>query len=149
MIASTIDSGLFWQGRALDYHNELDDFVSRNRDLRGLQLSSDEQDAISQVASWLKAFRFAATDMSTTKKPMLSTTLAIFRGLQQHVQNILRELPDTAPPQLKKGLLDVHLKLSEYYYRFDQSPFYTWAACKLQKCSNTSFLILTLPVLDH
>ena len=50
---------------------------------------------------------------------MLSTTLAIFCGLQQHIQNILRELPDTAPPQLKKDFLDAHLKLSEYYYRFD------------------------------
>ena len=80
---------------------------------------------------------------------MLSTTLAIFHGLQQHIQQILHELPDTAPPQLKKGLLDAHLKLSEYYYRFDQSPFYTWAACKLLNDSNTSSsLILTILVLD-
>ena len=145
----TIDSAIFWQGRALDYRNELDDFVSHNCDLRGLELSSDEWDAISQVASWLKAFRSATTDMSTMKKPMLSTTLSIFRGLQQHVQEILRKLLDTAPPQLKKGLLDAHLKLSEYYYRFDQSPFYTWAARKLLKDSNAfSFLILTILVLD-
>jgi len=50
---------------------------------------------------------------------------------------------------LKKGLLDAHLKLSEYHYRFDQSPFYTWAACKLLKDSNaSSLLILTILVLD-
>jgi hypothetical protein len=104
-LIGTIDSAVFWQGRALNYRNELDDFVSRNCDLHGLELSSDKWDAISQVASWLKAFRFATTDMSTTKKPMLSTALAIFRGLQQHIQEILRKLPDTAPPQLKKCLM--------------------------------------------
>ena len=123
--------------------------MSHNRDLQGLELSSDKWDAISQVASWLKAFRSTTTDMSTTKKPMLSTTLAIFCGLQQHIQQILHELPDTAPPQLKKGLLDAHLKLSEYYYQFDQSPFYTWVAHKLLNDSNTSsLLILTILVLD-
>jgi len=90
--------------------------VSHNRNLRSLKISSDKWDAISQVVSWLKAFCSATTDMSTTKKRMLSTTLAIFCGLQQHVQEILCKLPDTAPPQLKKGLLDAHLKLSEYYY---------------------------------
>jgi hypothetical protein len=29
---------------------------------------------------------------------------------------------------LRNGLLEAHRKLSEYYYKFDQSPFYTWAA---------------------
>ncbi|KAK0454239.1 hATC-domain-containing protein [Desarmillaria tabescens] len=32
------------------------------------------------------------------------------------------------PPELKKGLLDAHCKLSDYYYKYDESPFYTWAA---------------------
>ena len=61
---------------------------------------------------------------------MLSTALAIFRGLQDHLRNILRDLPDGSPSQLRQGLIDAHEKPGEYYYRFDESPFYTWASCK-------------------
>jgi hypothetical protein len=87
-------------------------------------------EAISLVAGWLKAFRSATTEMSRTSKPMISTVHAIFRGLQDHVRDILRELPDTALPQLREGLVAAHQKLSEYYYRSDESPYYTWAASK-------------------
>jgi hypothetical protein len=117
-------------GRALDFAKEIDDFVGRNRDLRALELDDKDWRAISQVAAWLKAFRSAMTEMSKTKEPMLSTVLAIFRGLQDHVSLILWELPDSAPPQLRTGLVEAHTKLSEYYFRSDESPFYTWAACK-------------------
>jgi len=61
---------------------------------------------------------------------MLSTTHAIFRGLQEHIQQIYRDLPMSTPPKIKAGLLDAHKKLSDYYYKYDQSPFYTWAACE-------------------
>jgi hypothetical protein len=90
----------------------------------------DDWSAISLVAGWLKAFRSATTDMSKTKEPMLSTVHAIFRGLQDHISSTLAELPDSAPTQLRDGLLEAHKKLSEYYYRSDESPFYTWAASK-------------------
>jgi hypothetical protein len=66
--------------------------------------------------------------MSTSKQPMLSTTHAIFRGLQEHIRLIYRDLPMSTPQKIKAGLLDAHQKLSDYYYKFDQSPFYTWAA---------------------
>lgn len=66
--------------------------------------------------------------MSTTKESMLSTSHAIFRGLQDEVRNALRSLPDSASPMIQTGLLAAHQKLSEYYYRFDISPFYIWAA---------------------
>jgi hypothetical protein len=33
------------------------------------------------------------------------------------------------PLSIKMGLLDAHEKLSEYYFKYDESPFYTWAAC--------------------
>jgi hypothetical protein len=69
----------------------------------------------------------ATTEMSTTKKPMLSTVHAIFRGLEVHVKTILETLLDTAHPQLCDGLVAAHQKLSEYYYRSDASPYYTWA----------------------
>lgn len=59
---------------------------------------------------------------------MLSTAHAIFRGLQDEVRNALRSLPDSTSPMIKNGLLAAHQKLSEYYYRFDLSPFYIWAA---------------------
>ena len=117
-------------GRALDFAKEIDDFVGRNRDLRALELDSDDWEAVSQVAGWLKAFRSATTEMSKTKEPMLSTVHAIFRGLQEHVSLILRELPDSAPPQLRTGLVEAHTKLSDYYFRSDESPYYTWAACE-------------------
>jgi len=68
--------------------------------------------------------------MSGTQTPMLSTTHAVFRGLQEDICNILRGLPDTVPPCLKKGLTDAHLKLSTYHYKIDESPFYLWSSCK-------------------
>jgi hypothetical protein len=122
-------------GRALDFMAEIDDFVGRNRDLRALELDSNDWAAISQVAGWLKAFRSAMTEMSKTKEPMLSTVHAIFRGLQDHVSSTLRELPDSAPSQLRTGLVEAHTKLSNYYFRSDESPYYTWAACEYIKPS--------------
>ncbi|KAF8817295.1 hypothetical protein BYT27DRAFT_7075193, partial [Phlegmacium glaucopus] len=115
-------------GRALDFSKDIDTFMGSNCDLRGLELDLAEWEAITLVSNWLKAFCSATTEMSTTKKPMLSTVHAIFRGLEDHVKNILETLPDTAQPQLCDGLLAAHQKLSEYYYRSDASPYYTWAA---------------------
>ncbi|KAH9047029.1 hypothetical protein EDB83DRAFT_2227474 [Lactarius deliciosus] len=115
-------------GRALDFSKEIDAFTGSHRDLRGLELDPTEWESISLVTGWLKAFRSATTDMSTTKKPMLSTVHAIFRGLQDHIKTILETLPDTVLPQLHNGLVAAHQKLSEYYYRSDESPYYTWAA---------------------
>jgi len=68
--------------------------------------------------------------MSATRTPMLSMTHAIFQGLQEDLRDILRELPDTVCPCLKMGLMDAHLKLSDYYYKIDESPFYLWSSCK-------------------
>jgi len=59
---------------------------------------------------------------------MLSTTHAIFRGLQDDIKNILYDLPNSVSPKIKLGLMEAHRKLSDYYYQFDASPFYTWAA---------------------
>ena len=102
------------------------------------------------VTSWLKSFRSATTQMSATKIPMLSTTHAIFRGLQSDIQDILRTLPDTAAPELKKGLTDAHLKLSDYYYKFDESPYYLWSARKYFSYYKEfkSFLMSGVLVLD-
>ena len=121
----------FWfTGRALMYESEINTFVTSrtNKDLRHLELSEEEWASIRLVCDWLEHFRQATTDMSTTKRPMLSHTHAIFRGLQDHVRDALRNLPSNVDPRIKEGLVAAHQKLSEYYYRFDQSPFYIWAA---------------------
>lgn len=85
--------------------------------------------AITQVADWLKMFRSATTQMSATKgSSVLSTAHAVFRGLQEHVLKIFRDLPADTPPHISSSLLEAYRKLSDYYYKFDQSPFYCWAA---------------------
>jgi hypothetical protein len=115
-------------GRAIDHRKIIDDFVGRHRDLRPLDLTDSDWDAIILVAGWLKSFRTATTLMSTTKRPMLSFTHAIFRGLQEDLRASLKQLPFSTPSVLRNGLLEAHLKLSDYYYKMDQSPYYTWAA---------------------
>ncbi|KAJ6579279.1 hypothetical protein B0H10DRAFT_2343269 [Mycena sp. CBHHK59/15] len=92
----------------------IDSFVYHNRELRNLELSDADWSAIEMVTEWLKAFRAATTEMSRTKRPMLSTTHAIFRGLQDHLRHILRNLPNAAPTRLKRGLFEAHRKLSDY-----------------------------------
>ncbi|KAF9022526.1 hypothetical protein BDZ89DRAFT_891851, partial [Hymenopellis radicata] len=108
----------------LDYRRVIDTYVASSPDLEKYRLTSREWEGIRQVSDWLKQFRHATTEMSTTKKPMLSSTHATFRGLQKHLQNVLAHLPDDTPPEIKKGLLNAHRKLSDYYYKFDQSPLY-------------------------
>jgi hypothetical protein len=93
-----------------------------------LELSEDEWSSIRLVASWLEKFRDATTQVSATHQPMLSYTHAIFRGLQEHLRKSLHDLPAGVNPCIRDGLVVAHLKLSKYYYRFDQSPFYIWAA---------------------
>jgi hypothetical protein len=110
---------------------EVESFTLHTKDLRPLLISEDEWEAIKLVCNWLLNFREATRQMSTTSKPMLSTTHAIFRGLQDAIKAIYADLPSTAPRQLKVGLLDAHQKLREYYYKYDESPLYTWAACEL------------------
>lgn len=66
--------------------------------------------------------------MSATQRPMLSWTHAIFRGLQDSLAESLRTLPDNTPSRLKLGLMRAHRKLSDYYGKIDESPYYTWAS---------------------
>jgi hypothetical protein len=85
-------------GRAVHYQTDIDHFVARHRDLRALELDEDEWAAIRHVTEWLEVFRHATTQMSTTKgASVLSTTHCIFRGLQAHIVNIIRNLPESLP----------------------------------------------------
>jgi len=99
-----------------------------NQDLRNLELSEDEWSSIKLITGWLEKFRDATTQMSTIHQPMLSHTHAIFRGLQEHLRKSLRNLPSGIDLCIQNGLIAAYHKLGEYYYRFDQSPFYIWAA---------------------
>jgi hypothetical protein len=98
----------FTTGRALDYHDTIDSFVLRNKDLHDFELSPAEWDSIKLVTSWLKSFCSATTEMSTTKVPMLSTVHAVFQGLQDDLKEILRNLPNSVSTNVKRGLTDAH-----------------------------------------
>ena len=114
--------------RALDYQDTINSFISRHKDLHAFELSNTEWASLKLVTSWLNSFQLATREMSATKIPTLSTTHAIFRGLQDDIKTALRSLPDSVSPNAKLGLTDAHRKLSDYYYQYDTSPFYTWAA---------------------
>ncbi len=87
-------------------------------------------------------FHSATTQMSTMKISMLSSTHAIFWGLQDHLKDILQSLPDDISTCLRSGVIAAHDKLSEYYYKYDESPLYTWAAHK-------SFFLFSVHVLTN
>ncbi|KAJ7303460.1 hypothetical protein DFH08DRAFT_643111, partial [Mycena albidolilacea] len=114
--------------RAIHNRNAITRYVESSSDLSGFALSDLDWEALQTVRSWLSEFRQATTEMSATSKPMLSQTHLVFRSLQRKIKDILSELPNTADPTLKQGLVDAHTKLSDYYYKFDASPYYLWAA---------------------
>jgi len=122
-------------GRALDYRKAIDSFVHLHSDLWPYLLSDEDWHSIDLVTAWLKSFRTATTQMSATQTPMLSSIHAVFRGLEEDLQDIIRSLPNSTSPRLMKGLTDAHRKLSDYYQTFDESPFYIWS-------SRTSIFIL-------
>ena len=115
-------------GQALDHHKVIDNFVAKNRELHAFELSMANWDAVTLVTKWLKSFRSATTQMSTTKRSMLSSTHAIFCGLQDDLRNSLANLPDNALAKLKTSLMKAHRKLSAYYTKLDESPYYIWAS---------------------
>ena len=95
------------------------------------------------VAVWLKSFWMVTMEMSTIKSPMLSMTHAIFWGLQNDIKDILCSLSSLVTPRIKLGLTDAHCKLSNYYYQYDTSPFYTWAACMWGSLQPFTFKLTT------
>ncbi|KAF9493849.1 hypothetical protein BDN71DRAFT_1394229, partial [Pleurotus eryngii] len=104
-------------------------------DLWRYELSPKHWKVIELVEQWLCNFHTTTVQMSATTWLMLSTTLAMFRGLQENLQDIITTLPTNTPMPLHDSLVSPHLKLSEYYTKIDESPYYTWA-------SRTSSLII-------
>ena len=125
----------------MQYEAEINTFITHcaNRDLRDLELSEDEWTSIKLITGWLEKFQDTTTQMSTTHQPMLSHTYAIFCGLQDHICEAIQNLPPGLDRCIWDGLVAAHHKLGEYYYRFDQSPFYIWAVRM-----SASFLIMPL-----
>jgi hypothetical protein len=54
---------------------------------------------------------------------MLSTALAVFRGLQDHLRNILHDFPDDSPAQLRQGLVDAYENLVNTIIASTNYPF--------------------------
>ena len=130
--------------RGLQYRGEITTFVHLNKELSDLELSETEWTSVQLVASWLEQFHKATAEMSTTKKPMLSHTHAIFHGLQAALHEALARLPENTDLEIRDGLINAHTKLGTYYYQFDQSPFYLWASCGLKFSSfQISYYMLT------
>jgi hypothetical protein len=89
---------------------------------------------------WLQLFREATEQMSSTSTVTLSACHAVLHGLQNQLRQALRSLPDTAPPQLRIGLIEAHRKLSDYHVYFDESPYYLWA-CRTS-CEHPLFVFI-------
>ncbi|KAI9507232.1 hypothetical protein F5148DRAFT_1276297 [Russula earlei] len=104
-------------GQALQHREAINTYIYRHEDLIQHHLTEQDWRAIEMVTRWLKSFQ----------KPIISSTHAIFCGLQAKIRDILHEEQGLSP-WLIQGLSDAHLKLSEYYYKFDESPFYLWAS---------------------
>ena len=102
--------------RGLQYHGEITTFVHLNKELSDLELSETEWTSVQLVASWLKQFHKATAEMSTTKKPMLSHTHAIFCGLQAALHEALARLPENTDLEIRDGLINAHTKFGTYYY---------------------------------
>lgn len=111
------------------YKRSVKHFVAANHEyLRDYHLLDKDWKNIKLLAGWLEIFCSATTQMSSTITPMISTTHAIFRGLQDKLKSILKDSPDDISPKIKSGLLKAHRKLSDYFTKFDESPYYTWSA---------------------
>ncbi|KIJ52916.1 hypothetical protein M422DRAFT_155671, partial [Sphaerobolus stellatus SS14] len=117
-----------YAGRALDYCQEITSYVAKIIPLCCYELNDGDWKAIEVVTTWLKTFRAATTQMSATKHSSLSSTHAVFKGLQDNLKDFLCKLPNTASPQIRQALVASHHKLSDYFYKFDQSPYPIWAS---------------------
>ena len=90
-------------GWFLDFRSVINVHVAASDDLAQYRISTAEWDAITLVTGWLN-------------------------GLQEDVKHDLCDLPNSTPASLTAGLMGAHRKLSDYYFKSDVSPYYTWAS---------------------
>lgn len=102
-------------GQAPDHCLIIDDFIAKTRDLCRFEMMPEDWEAISLVMSWLKFFRSAIMQMSTTKQPMLSLTHTIYRGLQYLLCTSLSTLPENTPSRLRLDLTQAQ-RLRIYFW---------------------------------
>ncbi|KAF5345060.1 hypothetical protein D9758_010453 [Tetrapyrgos nigripes] len=115
-------------GRAGAFRDAIDSYASQHSDLLDYCLDENDWNNIIKVTGWLKTFRAATVQMSTTKTPMLSSTLEVLRELEDDIKEIIRSLGTfDVSVHVRDALVAAHSKLSEYFYKFDESPFYTWS----------------------
>ncbi|KAI0257243.1 hypothetical protein BJV78DRAFT_21441 [Lactifluus subvellereus] len=112
--------------RALKYKNEISRFLATAFQSE-LALTATEWISIEIITQWLWLCHQATEQTSATKQVTLSMTHGIFHSLQDHLRRAVANLPVGVPFQLRSALIAAHLKLSEYYAHFDESPFYLWA----------------------
>jgi hypothetical protein len=93
-------------------------------------LSDNDWTAVETVSRWLKVFRTATARMSSSKTTTLSTIYSTFTKLQDTLRTQLRDLDSSLPQELGQGLQRALIKLSEYFSKADDTPFYLWASCK-------------------
>ncbi|KAJ7115571.1 hypothetical protein C8R43DRAFT_961152 [Mycena crocata] len=142
--------------RAHQFKLVIFNYVAKDSELRKHELSPPKWAALELVSKWLKALRSATTEMSATGNSMLSVkatsrpkytqeswqggskaTGVIGRpgGITGHVisggagmgRQAIKALPEGTDPALRNGLVDAHLKLGDYYTKFDNSWYYLWA----------------------
>jgi len=130
-------------GRAIDFRDAINSYTSQSSDLQEFCLTDEDWENIIMVTSWLKLFRSATVQMSATKTPMLSKALELMQDLEAHLKDTIINLPWNVSTHIRDALVAPHGKLSEYYYKFDESPFYTWSMCM---CLSLSFDYLMLTI---
>jgi hypothetical protein len=112
------------------YEDAIKGWLAMQNDSSAIPLLTEhEWDAIRLFAAWLAKFRAATTKMSPSKQMTLSAVHAVFQDLQNKLKMHLSTLSPFTPPELVAGLTAAHRKLSDYYYKFDQLPYYIWACC--------------------
>ena len=82
------------------------------------------------------------------KHPMLSWSHAISVGYKTLFADSLCTLPNNTPAALCQGLMKAHRKLSDYYGKSDESPYYTWVLCMLSILEWYAILLMKSLVLD-
>ena len=131
-------------GRPLDYRVEIDSFVAKIKELRAYELSKEEWCAIELITKWLRAFCDATTEKSATKRATLSSMHGVLKGLQDHLVEQITNLPTKTSPEIHEALLASHRKLSDYFWKIDQSPHVIWASCEPNSSLMTSNLLICI-----